>query len=100
MNPAAAINLPTATANPAVLQKFRAALDALYSDRSERVVLYGSAAQRQLAQLSEEYSHFVSFPRAAWECRFGALRHAPQRGANGFPRGVWEPGQPKARCHG
>jgi len=34
----------------------------------------------------------VSFPRAAWECRFGALRQAPQRGANGFPRGAWEPG--------
>jgi len=34
-----------ATANPIVLSKFRAALDALYGDRIERVVLFGSRAR-------------------------------------------------------
>ncbi|MEI2751022.1 MAG: nucleotidyltransferase domain-containing protein [Candidatus Competibacter sp.] len=33
------------TANPIVLSKFRAALDALYGDRIERVVLFGSRAR-------------------------------------------------------
>ena len=32
-------------ANPIVLSKFRAALDALYGDRIERVVLFGSRAR-------------------------------------------------------
>lgn len=34
-----------ATANPIVLTKFRAALDELYGDRIERVVLFGSRAR-------------------------------------------------------
>lgn len=34
-----------ATVNPLVLSKFRAALDALYGDRIERVVLFGSRAR-------------------------------------------------------
>lgn len=34
-----------ATANPIVLSKFRAALDELYGDRIERVVLFGSRAR-------------------------------------------------------
>ncbi|MBV5347741.1 nucleotidyltransferase domain-containing protein, partial [bacterium] len=34
-----------ATANPLILSKFRAALDALYGERIERVVLYGSRAR-------------------------------------------------------
>ena len=34
-----------ATANPLVLSKFRAALQALYGERIERVVLYGSRAR-------------------------------------------------------
>jgi predicted nucleotidyltransferase len=34
-----------ATANPIVLTKFRAALDELYGQRLERVVLYGSRAR-------------------------------------------------------
>lgn len=34
-----------ATANPIVLSKFRAALNELYGDRIERVVLYGSRAR-------------------------------------------------------
>ena len=34
-----------ATANPIVLSKFRAALDALYGDRIERVILFGSRAR-------------------------------------------------------
>ena len=34
-----------ATANPVVLTKFRAALDAMYGNRLERVVLYGSRAR-------------------------------------------------------
>lgn len=34
-----------ATANPVVLRKFRAALNALYGARIERVVLYGSRAR-------------------------------------------------------
>ena len=34
-----------ATANPLVLTKFRAALQALYGERIERVVLYGSRAR-------------------------------------------------------
>ena len=33
------------TANPIVLSKFRAAFDALYGDRIERVVLFGSRAR-------------------------------------------------------
>ena len=33
------------TANPIVISKFRAALDALYGDRIERVVLFGSRAR-------------------------------------------------------
>ena len=33
------------TANPIVLSKFRAALDTLYGDRIERVVLFGSRAR-------------------------------------------------------
>ena len=45
MNPAAALDHPTAIAYPAVLQKFRAALDALYGERIERVVLFGSRAR-------------------------------------------------------
>ena len=34
-----------ATANPLVLTRFRAALKALYGDRIERIVLYGSRAR-------------------------------------------------------
>jgi uncharacterized protein len=34
-----------ATANPLILARFRAALNALYGDRLERVVLYGSRAR-------------------------------------------------------
>ena len=34
-----------ATTKPIILAKFRAALDALYGDRIERVVLYGSRAR-------------------------------------------------------
>ena len=34
-----------ATATPLILTKFRAALQALYGDRIERVVLYGSRAR-------------------------------------------------------
>ncbi len=34
-----------ATANPVILMKFRAALEGLYGDRIERVVLYGSRAR-------------------------------------------------------
>ncbi len=34
-----------ATANPIVLSKFRAALDAMYGPRIERVVLFGSRAR-------------------------------------------------------
>jgi predicted nucleotidyltransferase len=34
-----------ATANPLVLSKFRAALDELYGNRVERVVLFGSRAR-------------------------------------------------------
>jgi uncharacterized protein len=34
-----------ATANPLILTKFRAALQALYGERIERVVLYGSRAR-------------------------------------------------------
>lgn len=34
-----------ATANPVVLSKFRAALNELYGDRIERVVLFGSRAR-------------------------------------------------------
>ncbi|QFY41329.1 nucleotidyltransferase domain-containing protein [Candidatus Methylospira mobilis] len=34
-----------ATANPIVLTQFRAALDGLYGNRVERVVLYGSRAR-------------------------------------------------------
>lgn len=34
-----------ATANPLILAKFRAALQALYGERIERVVLYGSRAR-------------------------------------------------------
>ena len=45
MNTSTAPKHPTSTANPAVLAKFRTALDALYGDRIERVVLYGSRAR-------------------------------------------------------
>lgn len=34
-----------ATANPIILSRFRASLDALYGQRIERVVLYGSRAR-------------------------------------------------------
>ena len=34
-----------ATANPIVLSKFRAALNELYGDRIERVILFGSRAR-------------------------------------------------------
>jgi predicted nucleotidyltransferase len=43
-----------ATANPVVLSKFRAALDALYGHRIERVVLFGSRA-RGNAQPDSDY---------------------------------------------
>jgi predicted nucleotidyltransferase len=36
---------PMATANPIVLSKFRAALDAMYGNRIERAVLFGSRAR-------------------------------------------------------
>ncbi|MCX7111548.1 MAG: nucleotidyltransferase domain-containing protein [Proteobacteria bacterium] len=45
MNTATLPNHPLAQAKPVVLAKFRAALDALYGDRIERVVLYGSRAR-------------------------------------------------------
>lgn len=43
-----------ATANPLILAKFRAVLDALYGDRLERVVLYGSRARGD-AQEDSDY---------------------------------------------
>lgn len=43
-----------ATANPLVLTKFRAALNQLYGDRIERVVLYGSRARGD-AQEDSDY---------------------------------------------
>lgn len=42
-----------ATANPIILTKFRAALDALYGQRIERVVLYGSRARGDARQDSD-----------------------------------------------
>jgi len=43
-----------ATANPLVLSKFRAALNELYGDRIERIVLYGSRARGD-AQPDSDY---------------------------------------------
>jgi predicted nucleotidyltransferase len=37
--------MPAAAINDPILERFRAALDALYGDRLERVVLYGSRAR-------------------------------------------------------
>lgn len=37
--------MPTTVLNDPILKRFRAALDALYGDRIERVVLYGSRAR-------------------------------------------------------
>ncbi|HXO03400.1 MAG TPA: nucleotidyltransferase domain-containing protein [Stellaceae bacterium] len=37
--------MPAAAINDPILRRFRAALDALYGDRIERVVLYGSRAR-------------------------------------------------------
>lgn len=42
-----------ATADPIVLSKFRAALNALYGNRIERVVLYGSRARGDARQDSD-----------------------------------------------
>lgn len=42
-----------ATANPIVLSKFRAALNAHYGDRLERVVLFGSRARGDARQDSD-----------------------------------------------
>jgi hypothetical protein len=42
-----------ATANPLILTKFRAALDDLYGNRIERVVLYGSRARDDARQDSD-----------------------------------------------
>lgn len=42
-----------ATANPLVLAKFRAALDALYGNRIERVVLFGSRARGDAREESD-----------------------------------------------
>lgn len=42
-----------ATADPIVLAKFRAALNALYGNRIERVVLYGSRARGDARQDSD-----------------------------------------------
>ena len=38
--------MPAAAIDDPILQRFRAALDALYGERIERVVLYGSRARR------------------------------------------------------
>jgi len=45
MNTATFVNWPLIHAKPIILAKFRAVLDALYGDRIERVVLYGSRAR-------------------------------------------------------
>jgi len=42
-----------ATANPIILNKFRAALNELYGERIERVVLYGSRARGDARQDSD-----------------------------------------------
>ena len=42
-----------ASAHPLVLAKFRAALDALYGDRVERVMLYGSRARGEAREDSD-----------------------------------------------
>ena len=42
-----------ATVNPVILTKFRAALNELYGDRIERVVLYGSRARGDARQDSD-----------------------------------------------
>jgi len=42
-----------ATANPVIMDKFRAALNALYGERIERVVLYGSRARGDARQDSD-----------------------------------------------
>ena len=42
-----------ATANPLILKKFRAALDDLYGNRVERVVLFGSRARGDAQEESD-----------------------------------------------
>jgi uncharacterized protein len=52
--------LPATLASDPVLGRFRAALDALYGDRIERVVLFGSRARGNASE--------VSAYDATWRC--------------------------------
>src|ERR1700683_5001415 len=45
--------MPAAALDDPILKRFRAALDALYGDRIERVVLYGSRARGDARQDSD-----------------------------------------------
>ncbi len=57
-----------ATANPVILMKFRAALEGLYGDRIERVVLYGSRARGD-ARADSDYdvAIFLKNMKDRWE---------------------------------
>jgi predicted nucleotidyltransferase len=60
-----------ATANPLILSKFRAALDALYGRRIERIVLYGSRARDDAREDSDYdvavFSDGISSAKERWQ---------------------------------
>ena len=60
-------------ADDPILRRFRAALDRLYGDRIERVVLFGSRARGD-AREDSDYDVAVFLKRLAdrWQCYFEA----------------------------
>lgn len=57
-----------ATADPAVLQRLRSGLAALYGERIERVVLFGSRARGDAREESDyDVAVFLKDPGSFWE---------------------------------
>jgi predicted nucleotidyltransferase len=60
--------MPTRPADDPILQRFRAALDRIYGDRIERVVLFGSRARGDARQDSDyDIAVFLKDPGRFWD---------------------------------
>ena len=60
--------MPGMLANDPILKRFRAALDELYGDRAERVVLFGSRARGDAREDSDyDIAVFIKNPGDLWD---------------------------------
>ena len=81
--------MPASPASDPILKRFRAALDALYGDRIERVVLFGSRARGDTREDSDyDVAVFLKGLADRWqEVAHRAARHPyPLRRGRLYPR--------------